>query len=50
MSENIIRCPNENCDENEGCCLCEYTGWIDLNLFPMIVSDKEITPQGQKEG
>lgn len=23
-----VRCPNPNCDENFGCCVCDHTGWI----------------------
>jgi hypothetical protein len=23
-----VRCPNPDCDEEEGCCVCEHTGWI----------------------
>lgn len=26
-----VRCPNPDCDPEEGCCICEHTGWVDAN-------------------
>ena len=23
-----VRCPNEYCDDEDGCCVCEHTGWV----------------------
>lgn len=26
--KKIVRCPNPDCDVENGCCVCEHTGWI----------------------
>jgi len=23
-----VRCPNPDCDPEEGCCVCEHSGWV----------------------
>ena len=32
-----VKCPNPECDEFEGCCLCEHTGRVYMELF--IIAD-----------
>ncbi|MGB8510065.1 MAG: hypothetical protein WCD76_16925 [Pyrinomonadaceae bacterium] len=27
-SKRVVRCPNPDCDPDEGCCVCEHTGFI----------------------
>lgn len=28
--KEIVPCPNENCDPEFGCCVCEYTGKVEI--------------------
>jgi hypothetical protein len=28
-----VRCPNQDCDQEDGCCICEYSGWIDADAY-----------------
>lgn len=27
-SMKAVRCPNPDCDPEDGCCVCEHTGWV----------------------
>jgi hypothetical protein len=28
LSKKVTRCPNPDCDKEEGCCVCDHTGWV----------------------
>jgi hypothetical protein len=36
-----VDCPNQDCDPEDGCCICEHTGWVDAG--------SEIFKQQRKE-
>lgn len=39
--KKVVRCPNPDCDPEEGCCVCEHTGWIyEYVLDSMMVKEK----------
>ena len=47
MSMKIVPCPNPECPEAEGCCVCEYSGYVrEWIIDAMTIEPARATEQG----
>jgi hypothetical protein len=40
----VIRCPNPECDPEDGCCMCEHTGRIYEDTINVFADEYSRTP------